>query len=315
LLFDAVRKTIELTARLCDDYKIEGWRQYQYNIRVIKKLYRKAQLSKKGRKKDTSSEESSIKKFHKEYTDEVGHFIKKAKSTIIDLQNNDTAKNVFFDIEVSQIQEFIAHAERQINQIERRVLNGEVIPHHEKTFSLFEPHTKWINKGKIGLLTELGLRVCIMSDQYKFILYHQVAEKEADVDLAVPMVKETKSRYNNLSSVSFDRGFYSAANAEELDSLLTEFALPKKGYRSQKDKDVENSDQYKRSAHAHSRVESDINHLEQHGLDICLDHGIDGFKRYIAIAMVGANLGTLGGVIKNKQLKKLKRANKKPNSS
>ena len=57
------------------------------------------------------------------------------------------------------------------------------------------------------------------------------------------MVKATKSRYKNLKSVSFDRGFYSAANAEELDSLLTEFALPKKGYRSQKDKDVENSDQ------------------------------------------------------------------------
>jgi len=315
LLFDAIRKTIELTARLCEEYEVEGWRQYKYNIKVIKKLYRRAQRSKKSGKKDASTDETKVKKAHKEYTNEVESFVKRAKSTIVNLQNSDIPKDVFFDIEVSQIQKFIDHAERQIDQIVRRVLNGEVIPHHEKTFSLFEPHTKWINKGKIGLLTELGLQVCIMSDQYKFILYHQVAEKETDVDLAVPMVKETQSRHKDLKSVSFDRGFYSADNVRELEDLLTEFALPKKGYRSQKDKETENSEQYKRSAHAHSRVESDINHLEQHGLDICLDHGIDGFKRYIAIAMVGANLGTIGGIIKQKKIKSSKRANNKLNSS
>jgi len=315
LLFDAIRKTIELTARLCDECNVEGWRQYKHNIRGVKKLYRKAQRSKTGRKKDKTSEGSRVKKTHKEYINEVSCFIQKAKNTIIELQNSDAKKNIFLDVEVSEIQKFIDHAERQIDQIARRVLNGEVIPHHEKTFSLFEPHTKWINKGKIGLLTELGLRVCIMSDQYKFILHHQVAEKEADAQLAVPMVKETKSRYKNLISVSFDRGFYSAYNAKKLEELLEEFALPKKGYRSQKDKEVEHSDQYKRSAYAHSRVESDINHLEQHGLDICLDHGIEGFKRYIAIATTSANLGTLGGIIKKKQIKKLKRASKILNSS
>ena len=32
-------------------------------------------------------------------------------------------------------------------------------------------------------------------------------------------------------------------------------------------------------------VESAINALEAHGLDRCPDHGIDGFKRYIALAV------------------------------
>ena len=30
------------------------------------------------------------------------------------------------------------------------VLEGETIPHEEKLFSLFEPHTRWIMKGKAG---------------------------------------------------------------------------------------------------------------------------------------------------------------------
>ena len=34
------------------------------------------------------------------------------------------------------------HARRQIDQICRRLLEGERIPHDQKVFSLFEPHTE-----------------------------------------------------------------------------------------------------------------------------------------------------------------------------
>jgi hypothetical protein len=59
---------------------------------------------------------------------------------------------------LSELDGYLVHAERQIDQIQRRVLEGEVIPHHEKVFSIFEPHTEWIVKGKAGVPVELGLR-------------------------------------------------------------------------------------------------------------------------------------------------------------
>ena len=65
---------------------------------------------------------------------------------------------------LSALDGYMAHVERQIDQIRRRVLQGEVIPHHEKVFSIFEPHTEWIVKGKVGVPVELGLRVCILED-------------------------------------------------------------------------------------------------------------------------------------------------------
>ncbi|MFT5085468.1 MAG: IS5 family transposase [Lentisphaeria bacterium] len=40
--------------------------------------------------------------------------------------------------------------------------------------------------------------------------------------------------------------------------------------------------EYKKVRRQHSAVESAVNALEQHGLDRCPDHGIDGFKRYVA---------------------------------
>ncbi|MCU7911273.1 MAG: ISNCY family transposase, partial [Candidatus Thiodiazotropha sp. (ex Lucinoma aequizonata)] len=84
---------------------------------------------------------------------------------------------------------------RQIEQIDRRVLRGERIPHEDKVFSIFEPDTEWICKGKAGVPVELGLRVNMVEDQDCFILHHQVMEKTTDDQVAVAMVDEIKQRY------------------------------------------------------------------------------------------------------------------------
>ena len=49
----------------------------------------------------------------------------------------------------------VAHAGRQIDQVERRLLRGETIPHEEKVFSIFEEHTRWVSKGEAGTPVEL----------------------------------------------------------------------------------------------------------------------------------------------------------------
>ena len=72
------------------------------------------------------------------------------------------------------IQGFIAHALRQIDQVERRLLRDETIPHEEKVFSIFEEHTRWVSKGKAGTPVELGVPVALIEDQYQFILHHQI---------------------------------------------------------------------------------------------------------------------------------------------
>lgn len=42
LLFDAMRKTIEVCAKLCAEQGVNDWRHSAYNIRKLKKLYRRA---------------------------------------------------------------------------------------------------------------------------------------------------------------------------------------------------------------------------------------------------------------------------------
>ena len=99
-------------------------------------------------------------------------------------------------LRIKEVEKYIAHAERQIDHISRRVIKGETIPHHEKVFSIFEEHTEWISKGKAGVLQELGLKVCVVKDQFGFILHHRVMQKETDDQVAVPNIEETKDRFN-----------------------------------------------------------------------------------------------------------------------
>ncbi|MCF6355951.1 MAG: ISNCY family transposase, partial [Candidatus Polarisedimenticolaceae bacterium] len=47
--------------------------------------------------------------------------------------------------------------------------------------------------------------------------------------------------------------------------------------------------------------------LEHHGLDKCPDHGIKGFKRYIALAVVARNIQRLGAVLQQQEQEKERR--------
>ncbi len=86
--------------------------------------------------------------------------------------------------------------------------------------------------------------------------------------------------------------------------------LPRKGKLSAINREIENSDDFREARRKHSAVESSINALENHGLDRCPDHGIEGFKRYVGQAVLARNIQILGHVIQQKKLKELQRLEK-----
>ena len=104
---------------------------------------------------------------------------------------------------VFEIENYIRHAERQIDQVRRRVLAGEKIPHEEKVFSIFEPHTEWISKGKAGVPQELGLKVCIVEDQYGFVLKHRVMRNSHDKEMAVPIITDDETEIPDANQLQF----------------------------------------------------------------------------------------------------------------
>ena len=299
LLYDAMRKVITLTAQGCEREKESEWRQHQYNVRHVKRLMRKAQNQK--RRKSRSEEQQKKNAAlciaaHQEYLEVAQRYLSKAQATVSRLEQSGL-RSALEVARLLEIEGFMGHAIRQIDQVRRRVILAEVIPHGEKVFSIFEPHTEWVSKGKAGVPVELGVKVCILEDQHQFILHHQVMEQQSDDQVAVSMVRQAKQRFGKLNVCSFDKGFHSPQNQLALKEQLELVALPRKGKLSQSAQAAEQTEGFVAARQAHSAVESAINALEVHGLDRCLDHGIGGFKRYVALAVVARNIHRLGAIL------------------
>jgi len=81
------------------------------------------------------------------------------------------------------------------------------------------------------------------------------------------------------------------------DSPWYRVVRPKKGKCSAADQTREGDPKFIRLRHRHSAVESAIHALEVPGLDRCPDHGLHGFQRYVALAMVARNIQRLGAIL------------------
>lgn len=306
LLFDAIRKILTLIMAVCGEMNFAEWRQGKHHLRKIKKLFRKAQALKHSATKDPvkkAERNQLIIAAHQAYIDMAQYYVDRVRQTLLNFNSAD----ILVSFRIDEIQEYIVHAERQMDQIRRRVINHETIPHGEKVFSLFEPHTEWISKGKAGVPVELGLKVCIVKDQFQFILHHRVMQNETDDQIAVSIIKEVQQRFPDFRKCSFDKGYHSPSNQKELSAILDLCVLPQKGKLSAIRQEIEASEEFKKARRKHSAVESSISALENHGLDRCPDHGLNGFKRYVALAVVARNVEILGRMLLQKDLKKEQR--------
>ena len=299
-----MRCSLRTIARLCQGCQISDWRQWRHNTRQVKKHYRKAQKLKhstsKAPRKQTQKKQD-IQQAHEAYIYLSAQLLNKIKQTLKKLPS------AILEPEHANLSRWMAHGWHQINLIRRRVIEGEKIPHHEKVFSIFEEHSEWISKGKAGVPVELGLKVCVLESSMGFILHHQIMQHCSDSDIAIDIIKQGQFLYPSLSCCSFDKGFHSPKNQQELAKLLDEVVLLKKGRWSKADRVRETAKSFKKARRAHSAVESGINALEVHGLDRCPDRGLKRFKQYVSLAVVGRNLQKIGAHLQAEALKKLQK--------
>ena len=295
LLWDAARKTLQLTHRLCELTQTTGWRQAPYLLKKVKAQFRTVQKMRDKEKTGIANDGVGITATQT-YIDTCAELFGRATQTVTPL-----CEHVLCGGLADTILYFIEQGNKQIDQICRRYFKGEKIPHEEKVFSVFEPHTEWIVKGKAGITQELGLRVCIVESSDGFILHHMVMENKTDDQVAVQITRETKERFPSLMSCSYDKGFHSPQNQQDLRKELDFVVLPKKGKRNAEEQAYEGSELFGELRRKHSAVESAINALEHCGLDRCRDYGLEGFKRYVALAMVARNIHRLGCILQKQE--------------
>jgi hypothetical protein len=205
--------------------------------------------------------------------------------------------------------EALAHFQTMLDKhtdlVDRRLLQGERIPASEKVYSLFEPHTEWITKGKLHPSVELGHRLLVASDQHGLVQDYDELIGQADVDQSLPVADRLLGRYGpgSIASISFDKGFTRAADRELLRLYIPEVVMPKRGRKSATEAAAESTKRFVALRRQHSAVESDIAALEHHGLDRCLDVGLPAYRRYVGYGVLAFNLHQIGRELLRQQCK------------
>ena len=287
LLWDASRKTIDIVNWFIKKYPTtEGWRKSHDWYASLKNLSRAVgQASASGGK----GKADRLLKASKQY-------ITKATALIFKINNIKDALPVIEVVDLAKILElerFIELLEKHVDLVERRLINGEIIPHEEKMFSLFEQYTEWITKGKSRPNVELGKKLSITTDQYGLIIDYYIMEHESDSEIVLSTADRVLSKYK-IISWSFDKGYWHKDNKWILSTRIPNVIMPKKGKLNKQEKEEEHASKFKKLRNKHSAIESNINELEHSGLDRCPDRGFHGFKRYIGIGVVAYNLQRIG---------------------
>lgn len=316
LLRDSLRKVVTLTGRYCKVNGIGDRSDYKKEHIVIRGQCRQTEQLMRYRPKEGSAEENEGVRFIKKrkelfdnaqrYLDHARAIIFRARMTLPEVEKG--TDNV--SVKTAQrIKKYLSYAEKFTNQVTRRVFHGESIPHEEKVFSIFEEHTELIRKGKVAVPQEFGIRVCVMEEsKFGFILHHRVMERQEDDKVAVSMVAESQQKFEALRSCSFDTGFYTPDNLKQLQSCLDLCVMPTRGSVRL---EHEESTPYKQLRKKHSGVESAIHALENHGLDICPDNGIEGFKRYVSMAVLARNIQIYGALLLAQEQEEIKKRRKR----
>lgn len=309
LLYDSGRKCLDMMRKAVKELggSLEGWRKLEDWHRRLRRTERKLThiLGRGGKNR-----EARLREVCEAYLDLAKRLSDKLDLSMDALQNAGSGKMLLIVEALIAYQQLLL---KHIDLVRRRLLEGETIPHDEKLFSIFEQHTEWISKGKRHKHFELGHNVLIATDQFHFIIDHTVVEKQHDTALAVPLAKRICENYDQkkLKSISFDRGFYSQPNYENLQKCAYTVILPKPGKKSQAVTEREAAKPFVRLRHKHSGVEANINQLEHHGLNTCPDKGIQAFKRYTAFGVLAYNIHRLGNALikqeKEAQARKLKK--------
>lgn len=307
LLWDSMRKGLDMIEKLNKLVKLPGWRKVKSLRKDFKSVFRyTSQIVFRG--KDEKKKKEAVKTYLKAALE-----LKDRCEAIIKTPPVVAGSQMKVIAIILSLESYCKYVGTFCNQIERRLIKGETIAAEEKVFSIFEPQTEWITKGKQNKKVELGLLTMITTDQFQFIVDYKVMEKERDQAQVEGLLKRIEKNFPTvkIASHSFDKGYYSKENKIALDeSNVAQGILPKKGRHNQEDKERESDLEFKKLRRRHSAVESNINMLEHHGLNRCMDKGLRGFRRYVGLSVLAYNLHILGNAILNAERQKEERSGK-----
>lgn len=282
LLWDCFRVLYRLLEQAREH--MPGLIENRFHFRKAKKAhlfitrYTRSRCSKRQRK---------VKKTQVKLLDHVARIAEVAASFADELQH--VSDFVFLGI-ASEIQGYLPSIDVVLNVAKRAWIHGETVPASERIFSIFEPHTELIKRGRRQKPVEFGHMIWLGQTRDKFITQYEVMERKIpDSYLPEPILARHESTFGCLpDTLAADKGF--RGNAEAMKALrerVRVVAIPEKL------KDFAD-DAFVKLQHFRAGIEGSISCLKRaFGLLRCRLRGFKSFAAHVGLSVFCHNLVVL----------------------
>ncbi len=238
LCWDALRGLIRVSARSAAAFALPGWRKHADRTRKIYQAFSRVRTAPRYRQNP-----KGVKAYLRQCTQTAAR-ARTLLNALATAQKSEAAR--------TDIAYYLHYVDLLVDPASHP-LGREDSTCAESVFHP-KPHTRWISKGKAGVLAELGLPVALVEDEHR-LAYH-ILWDTSDVEVAVAIIDAVQAAFPEFNACSFDRGFHSLKNREALDARLALNALPKKGKLSLAERARKRALAFKAAQRQHPAVES-----------------------------------------------------------
>jgi transposase, IS5 family len=308
LLWDVVRVVTRLVGRLAKTLKmrrIKGFRDRRRSAR--RRMYEIQRMTTRQRQE----RQTTIYRALIGIAEEV---VASAK-TALEKTATMRGKDLFAAMAIDAIRDEIAHycglGERVIDQARRRVLEGEQVPNAEKTYSIFEPHTDLIKRGKVRTPVEFGHKVFLAESAKGLITQYEVLKgNPADEVHVAPSLKRHRRAFRRAPELyGADRGFFSEQNvAACVQGAVKTVCIPQRGgSKTPQRQAYERSAAFKQGQRFRAGIEGRISVLMRgRGMKRCRAEGAERFALFVGAAVLANNLMIVAALLTRRSSRRRK---------
>ena len=156
---------------------------------------------------------------------EIAQEVVQSARVVLNESQKGTVSDVLEAAKLQGLRQEIEHhcqlGDKVIDQTHRRVLEGEKVPNAEKVFSIFEPHTDLIKRGKVWTPEEFGHKVFLAESEQGLITQYEVLKGNPhDQDHVEVSLEHHHDTFGHAPHCyAADRGFQSPDNEKACNSM------------------------------------------------------------------------------------------------
>lgn len=194
----------------------------------------------------------------------------------------------------ADLKEYAGLTAKCIYQVRERVICERPVPNDQKIFSIFEPHTELLKRGKARAAVEFGHMVELHEVEDGLISSYTVHEKRpAEAPLLEKATLKHQALFGRVPELEAgDKGFYSKEAVAAVKALgVKKVCVPKKGKRNEEETRYEHSTWFKLGQAFRAGIEGTISVLKRvFGLKRCLREGFEHFASWVGSGVLAHNL-------------------------